>query len=146
MIRSNVVSQRIEGALDLEEEIINGHASDLHAGRRKRRFHSGHKAVELGNQILMITPAAFPAFCGRHAEARTTHLFLPLEIRRLVMDTRVPNEIEVQRVIEVIAVGVLFRPCLNLLPVDYFEDGAWIVLLTVVAGNQIGDTLGNLES
>ena len=34
---------------------------------------------------------------GRHAEARAAHLLFPLELRRLVMDAWVPDEVKVQR-------------------------------------------------
>ena len=62
------------------------------------------------------------------------------------MDTRIPDEVEMQRVLEVIAFGVPLQPCLGLFTVDCFEDSIGILLLPDVACDQIAGTLRNLKS
>ena len=94
----------------------------------------------------MLAPAALHALCGRHAEAGTAHFLLPLEIGRLVIGTRIPDEVEVQRVLEVIALGVPLPPRLGLFTVECLQDGIKTVLFAVVACDQIADTFGNLKS
>src|SRR5581483_1980933 len=94
----------------------------------------------------MLTPAALHTLCGRHAEAVTAHLLLPLEVRRLVMDTWIPDEVEMQRVLQVVALGVPLQPRLGLLTIDCLQGRIGVELLAVVTGDQIASTLGNLKS
>src|SRR5581483_6772877 len=93
----------------------------------------------------MLTPASLHALCGRYAEAVTAHLLLPLEIRRLVMDTRIPDEVEMQRMLQVTALGVPLQPGLGLLTVDCLQGRIGVVLLAVVACDQIAGALRNLK-
>jgi hypothetical protein len=76
-----VIYQRIEGSLKLQEDVVLRQPLDPHARGLQCGLNSGHEAVELGDQVLMLAPAALDALAGRHAEAPAAHLLFPLELR-----------------------------------------------------------------
>src|SRR6516162_11651714 len=84
----------------------------------------------------MLPAAALDALSGRHAEAVTAHLLFPLELRRLVVDAWVPDEIEMQHLLEVETLNVLSEPRVGLLAVNGLENAAGILLFLVVARDQ----------
>src|SRR5262249_51221732 len=63
-----------------------------------------------------------------------------------MMDTRVPDEIEVQHVLQVEASGILPEPRVGLFAVNGLENDTRILLFLVVACNQSAVAFRNLES
>src|SRR5215813_8902414 len=94
----------------------------------------------------MFTPAALSAFGCRHAEAVTAHFFLPFEIGRLVMGSRIPNEIQAEQMSEVITLGIPSQPRISLFSRQHLQYGTWVALLVDVAGNQVACALDDFES
>ena len=63
--RNGIVSftERIEGPLDLQEDVVLGQPLDPHARGLQCGLNSGHEAVELGDQVLMLAPACARCTC-----------------------------------------------------------------------------------
>src|SRR5689334_17768753 len=93
----------------------------------------------------MFAAATFDAFHCGDAEAAIAHLLLPLKIRRLVMDPRLPREVEVEKMMKVEAVRISFQPCIGLLSIQGPQNWTRIPLLAVVARNQVSRSLSDLE-
>ena len=144
--RPFVVHQRIEGSFNLQENIVLRQPLDLHARGLQCGLNSGHETVELGNQVLMLSPAALDAFAGRHAEARAAHLLFPLQFRRLVVDAWVPDEVKVKQVLQVVALCVFLQPDVRLFAVHCLQNCIGVLLFPVVACDQIVSSFGNLKS
>src|SRR5260370_736883 len=92
----------MEGALDLEEQVLMGHAADRHAGGPERSFHPGQQTVEFGEKLLMFPSRAFDTLRGRKAQASTRfHLSFPLEVRRFMVNPGVPDEVQMEKMLQV---------------------------------------------
>ncbi|MFZ0883663.1 MAG: hypothetical protein WAN14_09715 [Candidatus Acidiferrales bacterium] len=74
----------------------------------------------------MLLLRAFHTLCGGDAEAPARfHFSLPLEVRRLVVNARVPNEIQMEKMLQVKACGLAVSPQLDALAVELAEHRAF---------------------
>src|SRR5206468_7266580 len=100
-----------------------------------------HQAVELGQEIFVLPPRPLHALRCRQSPAPAAvgalHPALPLEVGRLMMNLRVPDEVRVQKVVEVVAGSVSCTPGLDPLAIKGLKRGARVPLLRVVASDQV---------
>ena len=61
------------------------------------------------------------------------------------MNARVPDEIEMKGLVEVIALGVLPQPGIRLFSIKRLQNLTRTVLLTVVSGDQVAHALRDLK-
>src|ERR1700734_1216598 len=104
----------------------------------------GGKRSSVRHKIFVLATAACDALGCRGAPASATHLLLPLQIGGLVMDSRIPNEIEMKKMAQIKSVPVFLGPGIQMLAVKGLQHRVWVLLLTVVVGYQISSTLGYL--
>lgn len=91
----------------------------------------------------MLLARAFDALGGRDAEAPARfHLSLPLEIRRLVVNPRIPNEIQMEKVLQVKARSFSVSPQLKAVTVEFAENRAFASALPHVPRHEIARSLG----
>src|SRR5712664_3837312 len=136
----------MERALDLEKQVLMGHPADGHPGRLQRRFHPGQEAVEFGEKFLMIPSRAFDTLRGRKTQASTRfHFSFPLKVRRLLVNPGVPDEVQMEKMLQVEASGLTAPPQLDMQPIEFAEHLTLVLALPDVAGYQIARALRYLK-
>ena len=101
-IRPPITQKRIHRPLDLEKHFLVGHAPRLHPSRFERRLGARHQALELRQTILVFPQRSLNALVRR--QAPLVRLFArvpPLEIRAVVVDVGVPDEVHLQPSLQV---------------------------------------------
>src|SRR5579859_123614 len=92
----------MERALDLEEQVLMGHAADRHASGPERGFHPGQQTVEFGEKFLVFPSRAFDTLRSRKTQfPARLHLSFPLEVRRFMVNTGVPDEVQMEKMLQV---------------------------------------------
>src|SRR5207244_5922982 len=108
-----IVTHWMESSFHLPKDLLVAHAPHGHAGALKRSLDAGHQAVELCQQVFVLLTRTLDALaCRKTPAAAVSHLLLPFQIRRLMMDFRVPDEIGVQVMAQVVPRRVFRSPLL----------------------------------
>src|SRR5690348_6548578 len=101
----------MESALDLDEEVLMRHPPDRHCGGPKRGFHPSQQAVEFGKKFFVVLPGAFDTFASRKTQTSARfHFSLPLEVRRFVVSPGVPDEIKMEKMLQIVGGGLPAPP------------------------------------
>src|SRR5580704_768517 len=122
------------------------HPADGHPRRLQRRFHASQEAVEFREKLLMIRLRAFDTLRGRKAQASTRfHFSLPLKVRRLMVNSGVPDEVQVEKMPEVETRCLPAPPQLEVQAIELTEHIAFVPALANIARYQITRALGNFK-
>ena len=142
------MGQGIERALDFKEQLLVGHPPHPHARRMQGRFNSRHQAVELREVIFVLPPRPLNALAGREAPlgpAIRLHLVLPLEVRGLMVNPGVPDEVDMQKVTHIVSGRVAPLPCQDVLLINDMKNRARVPPLPVVTVEQVSHPFRNLK-
>src|SRR5208282_2162470 len=96
------------------------------------RLNSRHQAVELRQKVLVLPPRPLDALAGCEApfgSASRLHLVFPFEVRGLMMNPGVPDEIGMQKVTHIVSGAIAFPPDKLMFPIDGLKNRARIPLL-----------------
>src|SRR5437899_12400401 len=94
----------------------------------------------------MFPARAFDALGGRETQASTRfHFSFPLEVRRFMVNPGVPDEIQMEKMLQVETPSLPAPPALDVQAIEFAEHLALVTALPDIAGYQIAGALRNLE-
>src|SRR6266850_5165111 len=94
----------------------------------------------------MIPSRAFDTLRGRKAQASTRfHFSFPLKVRRLMVNPGVPDEVQMEKMLQVETCGLPTPPQLDMQAIEFAEHLALVPALPDIAGYQIARALRNLK-
>src|SRR4029077_11741717 len=137
----------MECPLDFEEDVLFGHPANRHTRRPERRLHPSQQTVKFCEKLLVFLPRSFDAFRSGEAQASARfHCSFPFEVRRLMMDSRVPDEIQMKEVLQIESGGFPAPPQIDVETVEFPKHLAFVPALPNVTRYQIARALRNLKS
>src|SRR5260370_7562754 len=94
----------------------------------------------------MIPSRAFDTLRGRKAQASTRfHFSFPLKVRRLMVNPGVPDEVQMEKMLEVETPSLPAPPHLDVQAIDFPEHLPPVPALPHVPAHQIARALRNLK-
>src|SRR5260370_3067659 len=94
----------------------------------------------------MIPSRAFDTLRGRKAQASTRfHFSFPLKVRRLMVNPRVPDEAQMEKMLQVEASGLPAPPQLDMQPIEFAEHLTFVPARPDVPGYPSARPLRNLQ-
>src|SRR5690242_569628 len=136
----------MERALDLEEQVLMTHPADRHAAGPERGFHPGQQTVEFGENFLVFPSRAFDTLRSRKTQASARfHFSFPLEVRRFMVNPGVPDEVQMEEMLQIEPSSLPTPPQLDVQAIKLAEHLTLVPALPDVTGYQIARALRNLE-
>src|SRR5580658_1801909 len=97
LIEPAVDRRRVQRALDLQEHFLIRQAPGLHSRGIECRLRTCHQAFKLRQKVLMLPMRSLDALVGREApSARRSTGFEPFEIRAVVVNIGIPDEVQME--------------------------------------------------
>ncbi len=119
-----VFGRGVEGALGFQEHLVIGHPANAHAGGDQGLLDASQKASELRQEILVLAARTFDTLLD--GEAEQAPLLALQALGQFVMDSRIPDEVGMEKVAEIVPATFVRVPALHPLSIDRLERSVLI--------------------